>query len=359
MPPVADARPTLEHADAPTSAAQMTAHGAALLNGLSTEQQDVALFALDDQEARTRWSNLPASLYDRSGVRMGDLDDEQRRMVHALLRASTSSQGYQKIAAIIWIEDVLSAEASAQGPVGERMRRLIESWDASNYWLSFYGDPRADSRWGWLLTGHHLATSFTVVDSQVAFTPLFLGAEPYEIMTGPYAGFRALSHEVERGFELVQSLTDVQRQEAVVSDDIPGDVLNGPGRKALLQEQRYEGVAGSALDKTQQLLLWHLVEEYVRNADHDAANAQLDAIRQDGMDALYFAWMGPADDITKRYYYRVHGPSVLIEYVRERGVGGTAANHVHSIVRDPGNDYGEDWLQMHYEEHHERRAPRR
>jgi hypothetical protein len=50
----------------------------------------------------------------------------------------------------------------------------------------------------------------------------------------------------------------------------------------------------------------------------------------------------------------VHGPSILIEYIRERGVGGDqgAANHVHSIVRDPSNDYGEDWLELHYQEHH-------
>lgn len=35
-----------------------------------------------------------------------------------------------------------------------------------------------------------------------------------------------------------------------------------------------------------------------------------------------------------------------------RAVGGGTANHVHSIVRDPSNDYGEDWLGRHYEEHH-------
>ena len=65
--------------------------------------------------------------------------------------------------------------------------------------------------------------------------------------------------------------------------------------------------------------------------------------------------MGPTDDRTARYCYRVHGPSVLIEYVVEEGVGGNPANHVHSIIRDPGNDYGEDWLGKHYVEHHERR----
>ena len=44
-----------------------------------------------------------------------------------------------------------------------------------------------------------------------------------------------------------------------------------------------------------------------------------------------------------------HGPSILIEYVRQ-GQRSTPANHVHAIVRDPRNDYGEDWLAKHYRE---------
>ena len=109
------------------------------------------------------------------------------------------------------------------------------------------------------------------------------------------------------------------------------------------------------LNDAQRSLLWELVEEYAANADHGAADAQLEKIRADGLDALHFAWSGPVNDMSARYYYRIHGPSVLIEYIVERGVGGSAANHVHSIMRDPGNDYGEDWLGRHYAEHHQRR----
>ena len=76
------------------------------------------------------------------------------------------------------------------------------------------------------------------------------------------------------------------------------------------------------------------------------------AIRADGLEEIYFAWMGPAESPSDRYFYRVHGPSVLIDYMREPGVGVPAGNHIHSIVRDPSNDYGEAWLDRHYEEHH-------
>ena len=151
---------------------------------------------------------------------------------------------------------------------------------------------------------------------------------------------------------LVQALDEGQRAVAVLGGEIPFDVLAGPGRKGSLSE--FSGIRASSLNGAQQTLLWELVEEFAANAGHAAAHAQLEKIRADGLDALHFAWIGPADDPAARYYYRVHGPSVLIEYIVEEGVGGSAANHVHSIMRDPGNDYGEDWLGKHYEEHHRR-----
>ena len=197
-----------------------------------------------------------------------------------------------------------------------------------------------------------MAASFTVVGDRIAFTPLFLGAEPHEIEHGLEAGWRVLANEGERGWRLLQALSAEQRAVAVLGGEIPFDVLAGPGRKGSLSD--FSGIRASSLNDAQRTLMWELVEEFAANADHAAADAQLEKIRADGLDALHFAWIGPTDDRTARYYYRVHGPSVLIEYIVEEGVGGNAANHVHSIMRDPGNDYGEDWLGRHYEEHHQR-----
>lgn len=343
---------SFEQSHQASSARQMKESAIDLLAVLSAEDVEKALFDLTDEETRTTWSNLPASLVERKGVRVGDLTESQRQLLHNLIRASTSSQGYHKIAGLMWLDDILHEQSLERvASRGDRFARLVESWTSENYWFSFFGDPRTDTRWAWLISGHHLAANFTVVDEQVAFTPLFLGAEPYEIDKGPYAGWRVLSHEVERGFEVLQSLSADQQAKAVLAAEIPRDVLEGPGRKASLQ--RFEGISANVLTPDQQNLLWYLIREYIENADHDAAEAQLAKIENDGLENLYFAWIGPMDDISKRYYYRVHGPSILIEYVRERGVGNAgAANHIHSIVRDPSNDYGEDWLEVHYREHH-------
>ena len=44
-------------------------------------------------------------------------------------------------------------------------------------------------------------------------------------------------------------------------------------------------------------------------------------------------------------YYRVLGPTFLIEYDNTQN----QANHVHSIWRDAANDFGEDLLKQHYD----------
>ena len=60
------------------------------------------------------------------------------------------------------------------------------------------------------------------------------------------------------------------------------------------------------------------------------------------LDETWFAWSGPTtgtpgSNITA--YYRVQGPHVVIEYAPQR-LGGDPALHVHTMYRDPTNDYG-------------------
>ena len=56
-------------------------------------------------------------------------------------------------------------------------------------------------------------------------------------------------------------------------------------------------------------------------------------------------------------YYRVHGPTILIEYDNVVPPGGgnrpNDPNHIHTVLRSPGNDFGEDWLKRHHQEHHQ------
>ncbi len=61
-----------------------------------------------------------------------------------------------------------------------------------------------------------------------------------------------------------------------------------------------------------------------------------------GLDDTYFAWSGPATHQRGKNgssYYRIQGPRVIIEF-SPQGVGGDPTMHVHTIYRDPLNNYG-------------------
>src|SRR5262245_50319263 len=68
----------------------------ALLATLDASQRSKASFAFDDQAQRKRWSNLPISMAERRGLRMGDLKENQRDAAMQLLAATLSKMGYEK-----------------------------------------------------------------------------------------------------------------------------------------------------------------------------------------------------------------------------------------------------------------------
>jgi hypothetical protein len=96
------------------------------------------------------------------------------------------------------------------------------------------------------------------------------------------------------------------------------------------------------------------VDEYIGNLQPDVARSYRAGIQAAGLDKLHFAWMGPAET-GKAVYYRIHGPTLLIEYdaiVPPNTKLPNDPNHIHSVLRIPGNDFGEDWLRRHHQEHH-------
>ena len=53
------------------------------------------------------------------------------------------------------------------------------------------------------------------------------------------------------------------------------------------------------------------------------------------------SWRGPTSHEPNRNgtaYYRIQGPRLFIEF-SPQGVGGDPSNHVHTMYRDPTNDY--------------------
>ena len=334
--------------------AAMTESAAAFLATLSSGQRAKIVHPFDDDAARMNWIIWPPPS-DHEGVLVAALTAPQRMAFHEMLMSSTSGQGYAKSAAIMWLDDILRVEESGRladpdpdlGPErGTVPEEIPPRRSSANYRIVMFGQPGAP-RWGWMLNGHHLAANFTVVDGAVAFTPLFVGASPQVVRAGPYAGWQVLGHEMTRAFALARSLTDEQRRSAIIHSAVSNELFTGRGRKDQLKTMA--GIQASKLSGQQQQMLWGLVREFVGSAGDEPADAKLRSIERGGLDQLHFAWWGSTTDPAQRFMYRIHGPSILIEYVRQ-GQGSAPANHVHAIVRDPRNDYGEDWLGKHYRE---------
>lgn len=336
-----------------SSSVQMTSEAKKLLSLLSKEQLSSILYKFDDDANRTYWTNAPVDSQARNGLPIGRLSIEQRYQLHQLLISSTSSQGYYKIWAAVQGDNELKKEGEDRELTSEKFFNKNQSLGANNYWISFYGDPSKDKNWGYMITGHHLAANFTVIDGKTTFVPMFYGSDPAYISGGAEAGYQFLPQERRRGYELLSSLNSEQRRRAVIADTVPFTKYGakdffGPGSKD--NEIQKRGIRGDQLSESQQKLIWVLIEEYVRNADFDVADAQLEKIRHDGWENLYFMWMGPTDG-SEQIFYRVNSPSILIDFVDQR-TGFDWNTHPHTIVRDPSNDYGENWLQRHISEHH-------
>ena len=305
------------------------------LDTFKPEDRKKVMFDFDDAE-RKDWSNLPTNFYPRKGVTLAEMTNPGRLLAHELMRASLSSQGYLKAAAVVHRDEVLLRTGGTSATFG-----------AGKYYFGVFGNPAADKRWGWQFDGHHIALNFTIVDGVMTGAPALWGAQPDQIEAGDEAGWRVFAAERAKGYALVNSLTEEQKATAILSEKLPAGLFAGPQRDKALQKP--EGLPASAMTAAQHALLWTLIDEYVNNQTETVARAHRLKIEREGLAKVHFAWMGSTDP-ARSSYFRVHGPSILIEY---DNTGATRverdSNHIHSMFRDPSNDYGEDLLKKHYQ----------
>jgi hypothetical protein len=313
----------------------MVSAAEAFLGALPAQQRQTAVFPFDDPE-RFNWHFVPR---DRRGLALKDMDARQRQLALALLKTGMSQQGLDKARAIMDLEVILKG-LEKRGPQDEYRH-------PGKYYFTVFGKPAGPDPWGWRVEGHHLAVNFTSVSGQVvAGTPGFMGANPGIVPEGPAKGRQVLKQEADLGFALVQSLSSTQLKQALLAETAPGDIITGNRRKALLDGPA--GIRYADLTAGQRQLLDRLLEVYLQNYRPELNQALLRKVEKAGKDKLFFAWAGPRETGTGHaHYYRLHSPVLLIEYDNSQN----NANHVHTVVRDLTNDFGEDALQAHYQQH--------
>ena len=296
---------------------------------LSPEQQAKAGFKFEDDE-RMNWHFIPKP---RKGLTFKEMNSAQRELAHAFLSSGLSQKGYAESVTIMSLDQVLK-EMETKGPVR----------DPELYYFSLFGTPGAKDPWGWRVEGHHLSLNFTIVDGRIAVAgPAFLGSNPAEVREGPRKGLRVLGVEEDMGRQLVKSLTDEQRKVAIVTETAPKDVLSFNLRKTMLQTP--VGLAYPQMNDDQKKQVANIVSEYAGRLRGELAADDIARIATAGWDKVQFAWAGGLEP-GQPHYYRVQGPSFLIEYDNTQN----NANHVHSVWRDLTRDFGEDLLGRHLED---------
>jgi hypothetical protein len=326
------------------SSSTMAAAATRFLSTLTPEQRQKATFAFASDE-RMRWHFIPtgpAPMVPRNGLTIKDMTEPQRRAAHDLLKAGLSQRGYLAASSIMDLETVLGAlEAAQRAAAAQPPRNAPIVRDPERYFFSVFGNPSSKDAWGWRVEGHHVSLHFTVVKGTlVAGTPAFFGSNPAEVREGPKKGLRILGAEEDAARALLDALSDAQRQKAIVNVEAPGDMLT----MNTLDIKPLEpiGIAASALDAGQRDKLMKLIDVYAGYMAADIAADRLARIRKAGIDTIGFAWAGPVEK-GKKHYYRVQGPTFLIEYDNTQNDG----NHIHSVWRDFNGDFGRDLLREH------------
>lgn len=293
----------------------------AFLATLTTAQKTAVQYAWTNTTQKKKWSNLPQGLYTRSGLMWGNLTTAQQNAWLAVMQATLSPAGYQRVRQEWAADDKL---ASGGGLL----------YGQQYYWIALIGTPSATTPWQWQWGGHHVTVNATVSGTEVALYPSFIGAQPASYTGSTGTTVKPLGDIWTSAYTLVSSLTTAQKAQAVKGSTYI-DLLYGPGQDA--RAPLYEGVAGSALTAAQKTQLLALIGGYANLVNAEDAATRLAEI-QATLDQTYFAWYGPTTS-TGAAYFRVTGPRVIIEY-SPQAMGGTAANHIHGIYRDPQNDYG-------------------
>ena len=392
----------------PLATASIAARANNFLATLDETQRGKVVYEFKDDAQRKRWSNLPTFIVKRGGLRMGDLTGPQRDSAMAVLEAALSPQGYAKAMQIVEADEQLKktdrrgppgsgpnpggpgAGAPGPGPGGPAPgappapapdaggpgpgspgagpagptapppdagapkpggpgaggpppggpgpgRGGPPAFGRDEYYISFLGKPSATEPWMIQFGGHHLGLNVTLVGEHGTLAPSHTGAQPahYEIEG---KAIRPLGREIDKAVALVTSLDEGQRKQAILGSQMH-DLVLGPGRDGQMIQP--EGIKGSALTDTQRDMLLDLAGEWTGMMPDAVAKAKMEEMRKNVAET-WFTWSGPTDKGAAAYF-RLQGPTVFIEYAPQR-LGGDLTNHIHTIYRDPTNEYGAKWL---------------
>ena len=210
------------------------------------------------------------------------------------------------------------------------------------YYISILGTPSEKSPWMLQFGGHHLALNVTIAGEHGVLTPTLTGAQP-ALYTLNGKTVRPLGAESDKAIALLNALDENQRKKAILGFEL-ADLVLGPGQEGKTIQP--EGLKATDMNERQRAMMLDVISEWAGIIHQSAAAARMAEIKA-GINDTWFAWSGPitaapGKNITA--YYRIQGPNLVIEYAPQT-LGGDPALHLHTMYRDPTNDYGRKFIQ--------------
>ena len=307
---------------------KVVAAAEAFLATLDSAKRAQVMFDFNNNTQRANWSNLPLPMVTRKGVKMGDMNETQRKAALSLLATVLSQKGYQQAIDTMNADEVLKTTEGNSGNL---------QFGKDLYWISLLGAPSTTTPWLLQFGGHHLAINATVVGENITLTPSLPAAQPVSYTLDGKA-VRLMGVMNDKAFALINGLDATQQKQAILSSKVI-DLVLGPGQDG--KTLQAEGIKATTLTPAQQTLLLEVAGEFVTLLNDEDAALKMAEVKANLADT-YFVWYGPTTNGSAAYF-RITGPTLLIEY-SPQAMGGSALNHTHAIYRDPTNDYGAKWL---------------
>ena len=324
---------------APATAGRMASAAQDFLGSLNEQQRQMANLPFGD-DRRYIWDYRPLESTPRPGLRLINMNEDQKRKALALLDIGLSARGADTVRKIMDLEIPLLLNEKMEGRVTPFVRH------PEQYTVCVFGDPSGKLPWSWHIGGHHVGLHFTVIDGdRLASVPLFFGANPAEVRHGPTAGQRTLAPEEDLARTLVRSLSAEEKRIAIVSATAYPDILTDhyPRANAFAPP---EGLAWDSMSGDARSQLVDLIRLYVTRTNDELSGPYWRKLEA-SFPAVTFAWAG-SEEPGQGHYYTIKAPEWLIEYDNTQN----GANHIHSVLRDITGDWGDDLIAQHYAEAH-------
>ncbi len=288
----------------------------------------------------------------------------QRSAAMALVASALSPRGFEKVQQIMEGDEVNKSTEGNRPPFGrgpggpppggfgngpppggpngprppfDRSGNGGQMFGKDLYYISILGAPSETNPWMLQFGGHHLALNITIAGERGVLTPTLTGAQP-ALYTVKGKTVRPLGEESDKALALVGALDESQRKQAVLKYRV-ADLVLGPGQDGKTIQP--EGLKASNMSEKQRVMLLDVISEWAGIIHESEAAARMTELKAD-LNETWFAWSGPTTAEPGRNitaYYRIQGPHLAIEYAPQE-LGGDPSMHVHTMYRDPTNDYG-------------------